>query len=271
MDLKALIDSCSTALFKGRAGASQAAGMQAIVTDWLGRDPHVDLRWLAYALATVYHETNRAMQPVIERGTRAYFDRYEGRHDLGNTQSGDGYLYRGRGYVQITGRANYGWFGQRLGIDLIGRPDLALDPAVAADILYIGMTEGRFTGKRLADFFTQTKEDWIGARRIINGADRAADIAAYATTFFAQLTAYDGPLSLERGRKGGAVLALQSDLAAAGFSIAADGDYGGETASVVRRYQAIAGLPVTGIADTATLTHLAAVRSILVTSGNRPD
>merc|ERR1711871_544141 len=59
---------------------------------------------------------------------------YEGRRDLGNTQPGDGRRYKGRGYIQLTGRANYRTFGRALGLDLEGNPNLALQPAVAAKV-----------------------------------------------------------------------------------------------------------------------------------------
>ena len=59
---------------------------------------------------------------------------YEGRGDLGNTQPGDGKKYLGRGYIQLTGRANYTYYGKKLGVDLAGNPELAKRPDIAADI-----------------------------------------------------------------------------------------------------------------------------------------
>lgn len=59
---------------------------------------------------------------------------YEGRKDLGNTQPGDGKRYKGRGYIQLTGRSNYKKAGKALGLDLVGNPSLAEDPKIAADV-----------------------------------------------------------------------------------------------------------------------------------------
>ncbi len=98
-----------------------------------------DIRWGAHMLATIKHECADTFQPITERGAKAYFNKYEpgtsiGKN-LGNTVKGDGYLYRGRGYVQITGRANYQKLSSVLGLtgedDLIMHPDHALHPDVA--------------------------------------------------------------------------------------------------------------------------------------------
>ena len=56
---------------------------------------------------------------------------YEGRRDLGNTEQGDGARFKGRGIFQLTGRANYASMSTKLGIDLVGNPDLAATPQVA--------------------------------------------------------------------------------------------------------------------------------------------
>lgn len=142
----------------------------------------------AYMLATAYHETAGTMQPIVERGSKEYFDKYDiGRLAamLGNTpeKDGDGYLWRGRGYVQLTGEDNYQRAAKALNVNLIDQPDLALDPKIAADIMYFGMHEGWFTGKKLSDYINMFKKDYKNARRIINGTDKADKIAEYATVF----------------------------------------------------------------------------------------
>lgn len=150
----------------------------------------------AYVLATAYHETAYAMQPVREKGGEAYLSKYDtGRlaERLGNTPEadGDGVLYAGRGDVQLTGLANYRKATKRLrelGIlgedeDLVATPDLALRPDVSAAILVYGMVEGWFTGKGLdllPAVMPATEIQFIRARPIVNGTDRAQMIAGYA-------------------------------------------------------------------------------------------
>jgi putative chitinase len=106
---------------------------------------------------------------------------YANRMGNGSEASGDGWRYRGRSLVQITGRDNYAKYG------IADDPDKALDPVKAVSIMFDGMINGRFTGKKLADFFSATATDWTGARKIINGTDRAADIAGYAKKFAAAI------------------------------------------------------------------------------------
>ena len=91
----------------------------------------------------------------------------------------------GRGLVQLTHPENYEKADHKLGLGgkLIKNYDLAMDPIIAAKITVLGMVEGWFTGKKLSDYCKAGRPDFRGARRIINGTDRAALIAAYAKEF----------------------------------------------------------------------------------------
>jgi putative chitinase len=180
--------------FGGKLNVGQVEGMDALLD---AAPAGMDARQLAYCLATTFHETARTMQPIREHGGSAYFTRmYDIRGDrphvaraLGNVNPGDGAKFPGRGYVQITGRRNMALAGQLLDIDLIGNPDLALEPRFAAPILYAGMTDGWFTGRKLSDYFNATTDDPVNARRIVNGTDKAAPIARLHGEFLAALKA----------------------------------------------------------------------------------
>jgi hypothetical protein len=132
------------------------------------------LRFLAYILATAYHETACTMQPVREIG------KGKGR-PYGKPVNGK--IYYGRGYVQLTWLENYQRAAKELAVDLVRYPDDALEPDIAAAILFRGMTEGWFTGKKLSDYINLDKTDYFNARRIVNGTDRAQKIAGYAKAF----------------------------------------------------------------------------------------
>jgi len=186
-------------LFWGKLHEGQVEGLEALLNYWSSNYAERDDRWLAYILATAFHETAHTMQPIKEYGSDAYFRaRYdmEGGNPrlaktLGNIEPGDGARFAGRGYVQVTGRRNYADWTSRLemsGVDLVEDPDLALRPDIAAAILFEGMMAGTFTGKRLVDFFRGEVSDWVGARRIINGTDKAQMIADYAHRFYAAIS-----------------------------------------------------------------------------------
>ncbi|MER3633118.1 MAG: hypothetical protein C4325_13980, partial [Blastocatellia bacterium] len=146
----------------------------------------------AYVLATVQHESSFGLRMNEIWGPTAVQRGYEGRRRLGNTQPGDGYRFRVRGYVQVTGRANYAYWTKRLGIDLVNDPDLATMPEVAAVIAVWGMRDGTFTGKRLSQFINDRQQDFYNARRVVNDirsrVDRevARDIATNARRYFSK-------------------------------------------------------------------------------------
>jgi putative chitinase len=191
-------------LFGGRLLQSQVAGMDAILDAMDGWDP----RHTAYNLATAYHETGRSMRPIEEnlnysasgllktfpkyftpmqaqsyarRPERIANRAYANRMGNGDEASGDGWRFRGRGLVQLTGRDNYRKFG------IENTPDKALELERAVRFLVTGSGAGTFTGLKLSDFLNSHETDWIGARRVINAQDRAAEIAEIAKKFYRAL------------------------------------------------------------------------------------
>jgi hypothetical protein len=141
---------------------------------------NVGLRHAAYILATAFWESDR-FKTMVEYASG---EAYEGRKDLGNTVRGDGVRFKGRGLVQITGRRNYAYWAQRLGVDLLVKPHLAERLDIAVPILIEGSIEGTFTGRKLADFGSYAQ-----MRRVINGTDKAGEIAAIAEDFEQALSA----------------------------------------------------------------------------------
>ena len=139
---------------------------------------HFDDRMLAYVLATTYHETAATMQPVVEYGGESYL------------KSKPYWPWYGRGYVQLTWEENYQKQDDKLQLRgaLMANPNLALDPEVATEVILFGMADGDFTGQRLGQYFTDDLSDWYNARTIVNGHDRATDIANYAETFCNAIT-----------------------------------------------------------------------------------
>jgi hypothetical protein len=171
-------------LHAGHLTNDQVLGYTALLDAWEQKYDINPRSFLAYALATAFHETGTAIKPVREKGSDAYLSKYDTgslAKALGNTPAadGDGQRYAGRGDVQLTGAANYRKAGLKLGIDLIQHPDLALDPHVAAQIMFSGMLEGWFTGKSFKSFLINGVFQKVNARRIINGTDCAVKIAGY--------------------------------------------------------------------------------------------
>lgn len=141
-----------------------------------------DLRWMAYMLATVKHETKHTYEPIYEDGGPEYCKKYDNRADLENGPH-DGYLFRGRGYAQLTGRKLYRRMSALFGGDLENNPDNALDHDRAYKILSYGMRNGSYTGVKLSDFIQGNKCNFVGARKIVNGTDKDDLIANYANAF----------------------------------------------------------------------------------------
>lgn len=180
VDRKRLFATVRGSLFGGKLRQEQVDGIECILDECEQRGI-TDTRWIAYILGTTYHETAKTMQPIEEYGKgrgRAY----------GKPHPRTGKIYYGRGFVQITWYDNYYKMERILNIPLTAKPELALDPKIAAKIIVEGMTRGEsfdgdFTGHHLGMYFNDEDTDWVGARRIVNGLDRANDIATYSQKF----------------------------------------------------------------------------------------
>lgn len=193
-------------LFGGRLTQGQVDGMNAIVE--YAKEWGYSQGDTAYILSTAFHETAQWMEPIRE-GARRYGTSYSDAaakravasiHAKGIIRTNYalpagpyGQSYYGRGYVQITWYDNYRKFSELFGpeIDLEREPDQALEVQVALDILFLGMRDGMFTGKKLSDysFPAQFKQ----ARVIVNGdsakkwggSERIDDkLARYAGVFY---------------------------------------------------------------------------------------
>jgi putative chitinase len=172
IDRKIFFDSVRSKPFGGKLDQSQVDGMEAILTAWEADYSVWDLRWLAYCLATTFHETAQEMLPVEEYGKGQGMS--YGKADPTTKQT-----YYGRGYVQLTWADNY----KRADSELELKDDSscywhaanALNPIIAAQVMFIGMSEGWFrsnnAGERetLQKYFNDTRDDPFGAREIING------------------------------------------------------------------------------------------------------
>jgi len=162
----------------GRLNASQVAGFEEVLTATEGQP----LSHRAYSLATAWHETAATMLPVRE----AYWLSESWRK--ANLRY---YPYYGRGYVQLTWLVNYQKADKELNLGgtLVKNLDRAMEPKIAAQIMRLGMDEGWFTnGKHklsthLPMSGTATREQYMNARRIINGTDEADKIEDYAQAF----------------------------------------------------------------------------------------
>lgn len=142
-------------------------------------------------LATTWHETATTMQPIEEFGKGKTKD-YGRKLKMGGgpgkrvPYTTPDKLYYGRGLVQLTWHENYEKAGRALKMDLLNYPELVLQLNISVDILFLGMFEGWFTGKKLSDYIG-AKTNFVGARKIINGTDKATLIASYASIYLAAL------------------------------------------------------------------------------------
>ncbi len=226
----------------------------------IGQCAHESLRFTRVAESLFYTTAERVMAVFPRHFTgvshAAQFLRnsekmanhvYANRIGNGPPESGDGFRFRGRGYLQLTGRANYKAFGERIGLDLVGSPDLAAEPGTAWLIAANYLASRSRSGRTALQWADDDNVEMV--TRIINGGTHGLDDRRNRTA--RALAALDGlPVqpTLRQGDEGPSVALLQRALAAKGFSPGAvDGDFGGKTLAAVRAFQSAQGLGVDGV------------------------
>ena len=172
-DRKTYFNYVRDALFLGEMEQSQVDGQDAILTVWETYRADQDPRFLAYVLATTYHETSQEMQPIEEYGKGVGME-------YGEVDPETGQTYYGRGFVQLTWRDNYARADKEILASFGFNPDCeavadnALDPKIAAAVMFLGMEQGWFRGdsngrQTLYRYFNDEIDDAYQAREIING------------------------------------------------------------------------------------------------------
>ena len=164
-------------MFPQTPRANIAANLPYVLTGMANADMQ-DKPMVLMALATIRAETE-GFVPISEGQSRYNtspggqpFDLYDKRADLGNSQPGDGAKYKGRGFVQLTGKDNYRQHGQSIGMgnQLVDQPDLANDPATAAALL-ASFLKAKETPIKQA----LAENDLRTARRLVNGGSNGLD------------------------------------------------------------------------------------------------
>jgi hypothetical protein len=161
----------------GALSQSQVDGTNALLD--VGEERQTPQNHMAYILSTSWHETAFTQMPIAEYGKGEGHEYGEPLPEYNNQCA------YGRGYVQLTWAENYEKADRECGLNgtLLDDFELALDPVIAAEIIFEGMTAGWFTGKKLDDYCNEAVTDYYNARRIVNGTDRAGDLQDYAEDF----------------------------------------------------------------------------------------
>lgn len=193
MDLPTFYTYVRNSPFGGRLTQEQVNGTDELLAAWREYGDG-DNRKLAYILAGVFHETGGRMVPVREgfaatdagarRAVKKLFD--QGRIKTNYAEPVNGVSYYGRGRIQNTWESNYRKLSERFNVPLVDDPDLLIrDGALDARVTVVGHMEGLWTGKKLSDYFNGNTSDPKGARRVVNGTDKASLIATHYEAFLA--------------------------------------------------------------------------------------
>lgn len=178
---KIFFDECRTHF--GKLIQAQVDALEELLS-YMEQDAHLtDVRWLAYMFATIKLETGNTFRPIREYG------RGKGRK-YGIPYPKTGLVYYGRGLTQNTWYENYltltvAWNKQHPEeqLDFTKTPDLLLQMKYSYWAMSYGMRTGLYTGKRLSHYINEKGCNYVLARKIINGQDRAELIAGWAVIF----------------------------------------------------------------------------------------
>ena len=219
-------------------------------------------------LAQLAHESGelRYMEEIASGSA------YEGRRDLGNTQPGDGKRYKGRGPIQLTGRANYQEYGRQLGLDLINNPTIAATPEVGFRIAgQYWVNKGLNALADVQDFREITRRingGYNGLQDRIKYYDRAKNVLNKndAVDAAGPVLAVDAPMAggppvypgkvLRQGGRGADVKTMQQRLVDLGYAISVDGSFGPGTCAAVSDFQTKKGLTSDGCCGPTTWAAL---------------
>lgn len=219
MDKKLFFEVAKSAVFGGKPlNQGQVNGCE-ILLDACQRH-RMPTNDAAYILATSHWETGGTMLPVIETRTAkdktnpsvdTAIRRLNASFKAGKLKwvktpywrkDADGKSWLGRGYPQLTHKTNYEKASKIVGVDLVANPERMLEPEIAAEVMVVSMRDGGFTGKKLRDFIDLSddsdaidRREYLKARAVVNGKDRASEIADLAIGYERALRAsgYDVP------------------------------------------------------------------------------
>jgi predicted chitinase len=231
-------------------------------------------------LAQLAHESGelRYMEEIASGAA------YEGRKDLGNTQPGDGKRYKGRGPIQLTGRANYQKYGDLLDLDLINNPTMAATPQVgfriAGQFWQLNGLNPLADQQNFKEITKRINGGYNGlvdrtmyydrAKRVLNkddvvdastpaapppSVDAATAVAPSTQVVADQVPAYPGT-ALRQGSNGADVRTMQQRLADLGYAITVDGNFGPGTRAAVMDFQGKKGLTNDGCCGPTTWAAL---------------
>ncbi len=203
-----------------------------------------------------YFKSLAQAKPFVRNPQKLANRVYADRMGNGPESSGDGFRYRGRGYLQLTGRENYTKFGKRLGVDLVGKPDLAVKPEIAWQIAAAYLATRKKSGKTAFQWADENNVEAVTL--IVNGGTIGlSDRRSRTGKALNALRGLKMLPQLKKGADGADVELLQHALAAKGFSPGTiDGDFGSKTVKAVKAFQKASGLTADGIVGEGTWKKL---------------